>query len=612
QIAKRDPVKDYADLFFGHPEQFLFYLKQGDLAYSSYDRGALYSNIFLQTLTEKINNQSFSSTLAFLNTLDKRYEAFLTEVIQRKAPPSYSIKAEKNTGFVTRIVQYLFEGREVKRIKKQYKQSLESNSLESLGSVLPSASGSGKESQTFVSYMKDRPTAYYMTLGIFREYTAESRADSAFVGECYCTASEVMNQGLNTDKEFQLLRKISKYNEANGDPLGMESTGGRIKWLKEKCKTYQKYLAEERITINRGQKMLQERRGQAEERIDTLQQNRVALLDSIDHLETAINEYRKTVIQTKTDWAGEQKEITYTINNLLLSYDEECLKQTILKLMNDTALEEDCEKVFAQHIRMQFKPNDGRNVHAFRQAAITGYMLGQHCSDDIQKTTRQYLQPLIEAINRVPESYRNKLKVGVQVTGYADSKPCYNCRIKGTHTRSYTYRNNNDEQKIFTTVSGRTQRINNEQLAFTRALCSQNEIEQLLNEFGIIDIKYEFIAQVHNTSSPLLRGVSLAFELENQFLYYKDSVEGLEAEQQELSYALEQQEQQVKQLEFQILQMENLLEAIEKRINVVNRQLFVIDQEMLAMTYSGLQDNLVSILIARGYTRQEAQAFLEL
>ncbi len=225
-------ASNYYDLFFNSKEQKLFYdIKKGRQTYTTKSQGALYSHAFLRLLDQEMEGPGIPNTDVFHNKVLKEYEDLLTaaaEAIAKsnkkkrkkrsKATNTSNIKID-NPGLIKRIILTLFESKANRKLRKRYKKVLENGNLEEVGNLLPRPSKDGQESAEYKQFLRDNPTAYYLSMGLFKEYNADSREDSAYVGECYCTANEVLNRGMSTSKEFVLLNKIDKYNIKNGDPL---------------------------------------------------------------------------------------------------------------------------------------------------------------------------------------------------------------------------------------------------------------------------------------------------------------------------------------------------------------------------------------------------------
>lgn len=516
----------------------------------------------------------------------------------------------KKPNFFKRMVLYLFEGKKNKRIRKKFRKVMKTKNLEELGAYIPSPT---TDERAYTEYLKNRPVVYHMISGIRKERLAQNRVDSAQVGECYCAALEVIRRNLSKEKESVLLTRMEKYNRKNNDLLGMDRAGGRALWLKEKCNKYRDYLEGENKRYLGERDSLQVKKEKLATILDQLKEKRIKQEAAMQLTRDSIMA-NDTIIQvTASEWEAETHELSYTISKVPTSNaDKRCLKATIEKLSNNQPLTDDCEFIFAEYVKVNHKLNNGKAVDAQRRAISVGFTIGQYCSQDIRDVTYYYLKPLLESIDRVPADYRSKLKINLQISGFADAKPCPEggCRYVGMETQTYDYKDANNNPKSFSTIKGKAGRMSNEELALSRALCAHQEAKIQLNSYGVKDIKYEFVAEVKGAEGDSLRGVAIAFEIENQFLQYEEKIDRFNEENKKLKRRLDDQQQALEQLEDRI---ENILRGLSKiNLDILETQeiIFEIEEALKKLSLSGLYKKMTDILLARGKSKAEAKKIL--
>lgn len=608
---------NYYDLFFQTRQQHLFFdIRKGRPTYSSKAKGAIYSYAFLTAVYEYLESKDLINTEMLSRGVLSKYESLLTEVAEVMGKYSSSVVVD-NPGFFKRIISTLFEGASNRKLRRTYKKTLESGNLEDIGGLIPLANSSYEESENYLNFIKEKPTMYYTTLGLFEEYTSETTQDSAYVGECFCTAYELSKQGISTDKEFVSLLKLQKYNASSGDPLGIEKAGGRLQWLQLKCEEYKKFFKTKKQSQEYRIEQIRKTRLIEEDSLLQLISKKFAAQEDMMAIQDQVNANQEVIQQTTIEWANEDYDLTYTIEKIPKNKaEQECLKRTVDKLKEGLPLVDDCEKLFAQYVKITKGAQSKNAIKAHGNVQTMGATLGQYCDNSIEEATALWLQPLLATIQDLPQSpidYRGRLKIALQITGYADAVPCRGsgCRFVGLETSTYRYTDAEGKPKSFSTLEGQTQRISNEELALARALCAQKMVQRQLNELGLTDVKYELVAVVKEDQQATSRGVSLAFVLENQYLHHRDEIEKYSDSIIALQSRLDLQSQKLKELERQIDKAEQELLEITQKIQQTKEHLFQIEQEILALEKSNISQNLIEILLARGYTRKEAEAFLK-
>ena len=478
---------------------------KGKSAWSSDQKGSFYTRAFLRAFTSRMNSDGIANIRQFNNEVNRTYENMVDAAVEYAFKDKEKTKIAKPT-FFKRIAQFLFQGKANKRLRKKYRKVLENGSLEELGNIIPKPRIDESSQMTFLA---KRPTVYYLVRGIFVELNAKTIVDSTEVAECYCTANAVMDFGINTDKEYRLLRVIEKYNANNGDILGMKQAGGKKNWLRKKCNFYQKHLSNVQNGILEEQSTLQGYRSILETNLAELKIKQIKLAKKLIEIRDNIRQNDIIISTTYKQWQEEDVEVSYSIVKIPESKkDQECLRSTLRKLQQGIALTENCERIIAKYITIRLKKNTNKKLNSVQKITTTGYELNQHCTDEIKSTTGEYFKYSLASLNNIPAAYRAKMKVNIRLKGKADSRPCnsMDCIYSGSVNATYPYINQFGEHKNFTIVKGRRQAINNEQLAVVRAICAQNKAKEILNSFGVSDIDYEYMAEVHLEEDGVFRG----------------------------------------------------------------------------------------------------------
>ena len=574
---------------------------KGKSTWSSDKKGSFYTRAFLRVFTSRMKSSGIADIHQFRNEVNSAYEKMLDAAAESEIKGKGKTKIAK-PGFFKRIAQFLFEGKANKRIRKRYKKILEDGSLEELGNIIPKP---GIDESALMSFLEKRPTTYYLTRGVFAEFNAQTIMDSAEVAECYCTANAIMDFGINTDKEYRLLRKIERYNANNGDILGMNKAKGKKNWLRDKCKFYKDYLSRAKDNALAQQDSLQEKKQRLEDNLKELKQKQIELAKVMLETEKKISQNDTTISITYKQWQGELVEVHYSISKIPKDkQNQECLASTIRKLQQNIPLTENCELILAEFITVEPQINKDLEINAVRKAKATGYELSDYCTNEIKNATDQYLQNSLKSLIDVPNGYRAEVEVKLQLKGNADAKPCRGagCSFVGTESATYSYANQLGENKDFTIIKGRRQRINNEQLAVARALCAQNKAKEILNGYGISDIKYELLAEVHSEEGWAFRGVDMDMDIKNQFKYYSDRIDNIEAENVLLRAELEVSQEELDSLELQAIGIEKEIEAVDKEFLANAAHIFDIEEQIKKISEEGIKRNLERILKARGYS----------
>ncbi len=602
-VSESNKIKEnYQKLFRSKQSRYLFRSsRRGKPTIATQTKGALYSRAFLRIFSQEMQKEGIDDVKKFENQVKREYDSFLDLIKGQESKP----------GFFKKMLWFLFEGKENKDFRKTYKDVLQSGNLDELSLLLEKMDSSETNKTHFLS---TRPLTYYFTQAVFNEYIAEDVQDSTEVGLCYCTAKEIINYGIPDEREFNLFSKIEKYDEGQ-NVLGIEDAGGRLAWLRKKCALYQDYLARRKGAINLTINALQVKRRSLEDSLSQIRQKQIALLMEVEEIQLEIDNNTEKITTIEKKWEEESVEVTYSIAKIPRNQqDRECLKTTVEKLENNEPLTENCEKVLAPFVQIERKLNDAKEVKAFRSSTAKGYALGEHCTPEIEQATSLYLQPLLAQIEKVPENYRSKLEVGLQVTGEADSKPCVSgCSFTAQETATFTYKNRDGEQQSFSVIKGKFYRISNEQLAFARALCAFNKAEDILKGMGVRQISNEFLAIVNEEAGDDFRGARIAFDLKNAFQHYKDQRDTLNTQNLLLRYRLEEKNAAIQQLEREMEGIEMGINQVSQEIDEKNELLFWIEDQIqkLQVNSPNIEDALVKILMAKGNSEKEAREHLK-
>ena len=600
---------NYRGLFQQQSTHLFQSSRRGRPTYTHTDKGALFSRAFLRVFAKSMDEKGIANIDQFENDVFTEYEGFLDQV---------EIGQERKPKFFKRLVLFLFEGRESKNFRKKYnvngnlKRALQEHSVHQLVSMLAKIDSEEKERRDF---LKLQPATYYITQSYAKEENALNLEDSVTVAECYCTSAEIFKRGLNQDVEFKTLNKIRKYNANNGDPLGLDKSGGKyLTWLNSKCNSYKAYLQNEQSQESAKLESLRTERNLLQQSLNTLRSQRNTLITEIEDRQNQINENQELIQVTTTTLEGEKKEVTYTIPKLhQIIGDKDCAKETIRKLEGGIELTEPCELVYAQHVEVSnVIPNSDRTVNAFRKTKTTGYNLGEYCNQGIREAAQLYIYPLMESIKRVPEKSRYQIQVELKVTGLADARPCRGkgCSFQARESATYNYTNQEGASKEFITIKNKLLRISNEELALTRGLCAYDEAKVLLEDIGIRTLSVAFETLISEDEGETNRGVSIDYQVSNLFKHYQDKIDDLNNKNEKLSTELAIKEQEKVLIEAEIEQVADQVEVLEVQIAKSVEKLFLINEQLGRLEEGGLLSNLVEILRAQGKSDSDARNFL--
>jgi hypothetical protein len=213
-----------------------------------------------------------------------------------------------------------------------------------------------------------------------------------------------------------------------------------------------------------------------------------------------------------------------------------------------------------------------------REQSLRAYRIGDYCSDEIVETAESVMDLLLEQIDHVPFSYRPKIKVKLDVTGYADWRSAGRYKTIGVRV---TPKENIDEfymtkdslRMPFSVAKGERRSITNEQLAFMRGYCAYETANSILRENNILQVEKRFSAieqdppeTEEEKTGDLFRGVDVFFVVENAFGYLLERNDELSAANERTSNEIDANRRMITQLEEKIERNENRISELKQEI----------------------------------------------
>ena len=440
-----------------------------------------------------------------------------------------------------KILDFFLDG----RTKRKFKEEMKNGTLSDLEKVFR------QENKDKLRYQK--PATYYLISAIANEaklyqYGSTFEDTSAYCLD-YCVAYKIYVDGnLSTPRDEALFERIESLNEKFGDSLGIKKFGNIVDWTRNKCNDCEKFLEDS------------EEKGQ--ESVDVINAQERALIDEIDRkLDTIymlIRNIRNDSIEISKLSDEQESTIQYLKDNgdVQFGIPNSNLRGSALnrlvQLVNNDISESDLtetEKVALGEVYIKSVPNDSLKPNAKRTIFGRGDKIGYHCEAAIRETGRQVVNTLINQIFSLPY-YRNfkdysSIEAVLELKGYADYLGAgRNLGIPFTAERDmdFKYRTNRETIQSFKLAKGRTISITNEQLAFLRAYCAYVEVQRILQDLNITEVRYDFYAIEQSTEAAKsqkegdrnYRGVDVFFRLNNVFSYLLDHIDQIDLEIQNL------------------------------------------------------------------------------
>lgn len=546
--------------------------KPGQKSYMHREKGGLFTQAFVNAMNGVLADDDAATMQRFARRIKAETEK-LTQKIEQEP-----LIEEKRPNFFSRILTVFLDWKTRRTLKKEIRDG----NLENLEQVISDIHNPNSERDKLLRerFIEKRPVSFYVIKGIFTEANLNSSSmvrDSGQVLVDYCTAVYLYSEGMRSSRDYRILKDIEETNKKYGDVLGIEKEGGMVKWLGNRCNNYESYFTGEKDEVD--------------DRIE-------ALNAEIVRLEQEIGVDQRQILSLGEENRQKQEQIDQNLNEIAsnqeyirdngnLSFQIPALPgstsalRALDKLKRGEDLDESLneeEKLWLASVRIKSEPNDSLVPNMTREQSLRAYRIGDYCSDEIVETAEAVMDLLLEQIDHVPFSYRPKIKVKLDVTGYADWRSAGRYKTIGVRV---TPKENIDEfymtkdslRMPFSVAKGERRSITNEQLAFMRGYCAYETANSILRENNILQVEKRFSAieqdppeTEEEKTGDLFRGVDVFFVVENAFGYLLERNDELTAANERTNNEIAANRRMITQLEEKIERNENRISELKQEI----------------------------------------------
>lgn len=570
---KRPRQEQFRQLFLQEEGSYLLASsKPGQKSYMHREKGGLFTQAFINAMNTVLAENEPATMNRFMRRI-RNETSKLTQKIEQEP-----LIEEKRPNFFSRLLTVFLDWKTRRTLKREIKDG----NLENLEQILSEIHNPNSERDKLLreKFIEKRPVSFYVIKGIFTEANLNSSSmvrDSGQVLVDYCTAAYLYSEGMRSSRDYRILQDIEETNAKHGDPLGIEAEGGMVQWLGNRCTNYENYFTGEKEEIDEKIEALNAEIIRIEQEIGDDQRRILSLGQENKESEATINA-NLNEIQSNEDYIRDNGDLSFQIPALPGSTTA---IRALEKLQRGENADEDLseeDRLWLSGVRIKSEPNDSLTGNMTRAQSLKAYRIGDYCSEQIVETAEGVMSLLLKQIEEVPFSYRPKVRVKLDITGYADWRSAGRYKTIGIKVTPDSdinefYMTKDSLRMPFSVAKGERKSITNEQLAFMRGYCAYETAVEILKRNNITQVEKRFTAieqdppaNEEEKKGDLFRGIDMFFVVANAFGYLLERNDELRAENEEKRQSIEANRILIRQLEEKIARNENQISNLKQEI----------------------------------------------
>ena len=550
--------------------------RRGQPSYISQTQGGAFTKSFIDALhtATRRNRNGKASWVDLISDARDRTREFAQkkdfEVIQTpqfkvvksirylNVPSDEKAGAKPQNTFWMKLVAFFAPN----KVERAFNKSIKSGELLDLETIL---SAQGEEGDKMKEKMlAQNPVTFYMAQAMI----FEEKEDTVNALLHYSIAYE-LGKNNRTKRDQVLIERIKKLNGKHGAISDFNEAKNYQTWLKSKFTQHRAYYENDISVID-------DRITKIQNLIQNIESDITERRTTIADIEDVIDEERKQIEEIRNEIRRLDVKRTQKVE-VKLSSMKKTSKETIKKIealmdrIEREGIVDNQQQVMVDDATVEFQFAK-RNTASNLEPVAKGYVLGQHCTKDIQETTHDLMKLLLRPVKDVPD--RSVLKVKMKIVGNADwigggDDKLLSIWYTGEKDIFHEFMNKEGETQIFKISKGEERRITNEELAFLRAYCAYNIIIDLLEAEGIKDYMVQFQGIEHEMPDSLMgddpgapyRGIDIDMTIENLFKHYVDKIKELESDVEDVKFGIVEKKKEIRNLRREIEQKENEISA---------------------------------------------------
>lgn len=558
----------------------------GEKSYANREEGSIFSQGFVNAF-ENACARRIDSLDQIVNAIPAEVRKITDNIEGFEQIPLIDSPIQDKRSFFVKLLGIFLDRREKRQLRKAFKNEDLQNLQLTLGLT-------EDRPETRQEFLKLKPASYYTIAAISGEYGlgfSSKLSDTAEVSLNYCAASLIYRENRSM-RDWDIAEKIKKLDQKYR-LLGIPAKGPFNAWLDQKCREYTAYFSEQEELVNDQLAELDSILQTIEKERDSLVGRQEKLKQEVATLELRLAEVDESIATTKRT-ISQNGTIRISIPDIpdnLSPRLSDALDAMVKGHPMPTGLT-DREKFWLSQVEVISEPNDQLSPNTRDTVDLKAFKIGNYCSSEIRNVAVNIMQLVLNKVSVVPEKYRDSIQVSLKIEGYADYRGAgaqLGISFRPDRDLDYIYSNGYSEKRAFQQKRRQSRFINNEQLAFLRALCAYDQCVVILLKNGIRKPNVEFFAieqdlkQSSRSEDKMFRGVNVFFQIQNLNLYLLENLDLLESEKREIIAAIGEKKRAVEEVSRRIAKLNQergAISAEQKRLEIRKAEIKT-DQEMI-------------------------------